>query len=234
MNEQKNLLNLKQEIDKARMNNIALFYKKHLDVNLNWDFIVNEINKSFKEVPKNSLETFYLWNWKNHNSVSVERMFYIQLVSKFPTGIKEVDDFATSFGKVLFDKADYEYLNKTVQYFINLVPHNNDIGIVPNSPKHNDDWDVVFIQVVGESTWNIYKNEKDDTPTQSQTIFPGDIIFIPKGVYHEIYALTPRAGISLAYNHVPGIDKKSGANKFGFNGLTPETFMKIKNAQEEM
>lgn len=224
--------NLKKQIDEARENEKALFLKNKLNININWDFIVNEINVCFKEKKKTSLEGSYLWNWKNHNSVSVEQMLYMQLVSKFPTGIEEVDQFITEFGKLIFDNKEYYYPNKTVQYFINLVPVNNDIGIIPNSQKHKDDWDVVFIQVVGDSTWNIYSDQKNENPTQSEQIKPGDVIFIPKGVYHEVYALTPRAGISVAYNVSPSKKSNSGSARFGFNAMTPEIFMKIKNSQK--
>jgi quercetin dioxygenase-like cupin family protein len=53
--------------------------------------------------------------------------------------------------------------------------------------------------LVGEATWNIYLNENDKSPIQSELVKPGDVIFIPKGVFHEIYAETPRAGCSIPY-----------------------------------
>lgn len=59
------------------------------------------------------------------------------------------------------------------------------------SNKHTDVMDVYYWQVKGEVIWII--NEKD-----KYHLNEGDLIFVPKGIPHEVIPLTPRAGISMA------------------------------------
>lgn len=186
-----------EEINEARKNRSALFIKQYENFEVDWNYIVDEINWSFKNKTIADLGETYLW--KKHNGILMERMFYIQLISDFPSNNKKINELAKSFAKYVYNDKDYNYNNNSIQYFINFVPFNNEIGIQPNSPVHCDNWDVLFIQLIGEARWNIYKNKEDSTPIQSEIITPGDIIFIPKGVFHEIYAQTPRAGCSIPY-----------------------------------
>jgi len=55
---------------------------------------------------------------------------------------------------------------------------------------HKDTTDVWFWQCQGKTKWTINKKE--------YILKPGDLIFVPKGIIHNVVSLTPRAGISMA------------------------------------
>jgi len=59
-----------------------------------------------------------------------------------------------------------------------------------NFGRHNDDRDVWFWQCQGQSRWVL-----DD---REFILEPGDLIYVKKGIYHNVSALTPRAGVSMS------------------------------------
>jgi len=65
----------------------------------------------------------------------------------------------------------------------------------PTTSKHNDPMDVIYAQFVGSVTWTIY----DEDGSESHVLNPGDIIYVPKTVMHEVTSLTPRAAISFMF-----------------------------------
>ena len=78
-------------------------------------------------------------------------------------------------------------LNCTVAHiYLNLCAEKINFG------RHNDDMDVWFWQCQGLSRWVL-----DD---KEFTLEPGDLIYVKKGIYHNVSALTPRAGVSMSRN----------------------------------
>jgi hypothetical protein len=65
----------------------------------------------------------------------------------------------------------------------------------PTTSKHNDPMDVIYAQFVGSATWTIF----DENGSDVHTLNPGDIIYVPKTVMHEVTSLTPRAAISFMF-----------------------------------
>lgn len=55
-------------------------------------------------------------------------------------------------------------------------------------PKHKDEVDVVFWQIIGKTKWIVDKE---------YILEPGDLIKIPKNTLHEVKPLSARAGISF-------------------------------------
>ena len=56
--------------------------------------------------------------------------------------------------------------------------------------KHNDPDDVYFWQCQGSTKWV--------TDYGDYTLEPGDLIYVPATVNHEVISLTPRAGLSMS------------------------------------
>jgi mannose-6-phosphate isomerase-like protein (cupin superfamily) len=65
----------------------------------------------------------------------------------------------------------------------------------PTTSKHNDPMDVIYAQFVGSVTWTIY----DEDGSEVHTLNPGDIIYVPKSVMHEVTSMTPRAALSFMF-----------------------------------
>jgi len=61
--------------------------------------------------------------------------------------------------------------------------------------RHKDTTDVYFIQAVGRTKWVIEEDDREFT----YTIMPGDMIFLPIGLYHTPIPLGRRVGISIGF-----------------------------------
>ena len=69
--------------------------------------------------------------------------------------------------------------------YINFLKSSRTFG------DHNDTMTVRFWQGEGMTKWLVNGNEE-------YILNPGDLIIIPKGVYHNVKPLTPRFGISMS------------------------------------
>jgi hypothetical protein len=67
----------------------------------------------------------------------------------------------------------------------------------PTTGRHNDPMHVVYCQFIGSVEWIIFKNESQKE--ERFILNPGDIIYIPKEVEHEVRSLSPRAAISFMF-----------------------------------
>jgi len=195
------MLDIKKQLEEAKSNKKAVFLKQYVDPKIDWNYIVEEINIGLSTKNIEDLGDTYIW--KREQDIMMKDLFYIQLMNPFPTRNSVINNLADEFSKIFWLNRN-NYDASSIQYFVNLVPKNKNLTKGPNSPSHCDEWDVLFLQLIGSSTWNIYENQNDATPVQSEIIIPGDIILVPKGVYHEIYAHEPRAGISIGYT--PRVD----------------------------
>lgn len=78
---------------------------------------------------------------------------------------------------------------------------------------HKDTMDVLYLQVIGNITWQIWESDspkKDLNPEEDEATMvweknmsPGDLIWIPRGVYHKVNPHGPRVGFSF------GVENKS-------------------------
>jgi|TARA_B110000483_G_scaffold203561_1_gene245930 mannose-6-phosphate isomerase-like protein (cupin superfamily) len=68
--------------------------------------------------------------------------------------------------------------------YINITENGGTYG------RHCDIIDVYYWQVQGETIWK-FDNEE-------YVIKPGDLITVPKGVYHNVIPLGPRVGVSMS------------------------------------
>ncbi len=65
--------------------------------------------------------------------------------------------------------------------------------------KHNDTAYVWFWQCIGSTQWKVYET---GNLILKYTLNPGDLIYIPKEMYHDVTPLSPRAGISFGIEKI--------------------------------
>jgi len=58
--------------------------------------------------------------------------------------------------------------------------------------KHKDDIDVYFLNAIGQTQFIVWE---DDTEYEYH-LEPGDLLYIPAGLYHSTSPITPRVGLS--------------------------------------
>lgn len=76
----------------------------------------------------------------------------------------------------------------TAHLYMSLLPSSGTFG------RHKDDTDVFFILAQGKMRWIVEAEETVDIEMKA-----GDMIFLPKEVYHTPIPLTSRVGISIGF-----------------------------------
>tara|TARA_B100000131_G_C17844965_1_gene503417 strand:- start:120 stop:641 length:522 start_codon:yes stop_codon:yes gene_type:complete len=68
---------------------------------------------------------------------------------------------------------------------------------------HKDTADVFFCGIIGNTYMNVYTHGKDNA-YRPYRIGPGDLLFIPKGMYHESKPQGPRVSFSVGVEYGRG------------------------------
>lgn len=97
------------------------------------------------------------------------------------THIQKVKDFQTEIGK------KEKHKNVTSHVYIALTK------FFPSFDNHKDTSDVFFWQIIGKTKWIVTDNNVEF----EYILSPGDVIFVPKDMYHKVISLGPRVGISI-------------------------------------
>ena len=197
------IMEIIEKFNKAKNDQTMVIFKNCFTSNATWEDIIKEIDflsktevdGAFKDMDNN------IYNNRQNSILSQSNNFgYLQGVINAPFEKKYLDNLNNLiidiYKKIL--KND-NYLSKA-QIFINLVGENY------KTYKHRDNWDVIFLQLLGDIIINIYKKEDELSEfdskilLQSEKISPGDLVLIPKGSVHEIVVLTPRVSLSIGLN----------------------------------
>jgi mannose-6-phosphate isomerase-like protein (cupin superfamily) len=124
---------------------------------------------------------------------------YFTMFAENPTDVPEIMVNIDS----LKDKIESDYQDTLRSSFaiLNLSNAEN----VTN--RHNDLTHNFYVQCIGSVIWKIY-DSISSVEYKEYTLEPGDAIFVPAGVSHEVVALMPRAAITVAFHglgeEVPG------------------------------
>ena len=70
-------------------------------------------------------------------------------------------------------------------------------------PTHKDPCDVMYLQVLGRAKFNVSLTETGGTDIISEVFHPGDMIWIPRGIYHRIEPMESRVSFSFGVEHEP-------------------------------
>jgi len=88
-----------------------------------------------------------------------------------------------------YQMAEYLQLNNTPHNFALYLSWSSQCS---SHGKHNDENDVYIWQLQGKTLWTVY-----DDITSEYILSPGDILYVPKLMYHNTHSLTARASISI-------------------------------------
>lgn len=175
----KDCLLSKSVIDKAIKDGKSLFFRGILKDHQipTWQEVIDDLSLSAKTPKKEDRP----WAPKQHGRVDIYDDFkYISILPE-TTNIKmqHIKDFVMSLNNIGF-------LSYTT--IISLTDSDPDTG------PHYDDTHVFNFQLIGQSRWTIHH---PDGPIE-YFMNPGDFIFVPDGLVHEVKSLTPRVSLSIA------------------------------------
>jgi mannose-6-phosphate isomerase-like protein (cupin superfamily) len=167
----------------------AFVIKNYFNIDFSWEeaiefFDVSSKTESKYEALKDDLSTL-----KKNNLISRFVPGYLQ--GSIPLPHNKITPMAEHLFKDILN-CKFEGLD-SVQFFSNLP------SCEYSSFIHADDFDVFFIEMIGQTRWDIYK---DNNKINSFVINPGDVIVVPAGTYHQVNALSPRFGVSIGFNEL--------------------------------
>lgn len=167
----------------------AFVIKNYFNINFSWEEAIEFFDISSKiESTPNAL--------KDDPSTLIKN----NLISRFVPGYMQgsialPNNKITPMAEHLFKdvlNCKFEGLD-AVQFFSNLP------SCEYSSFIHADEFNVFFIEMIGQTRWDIYKENKK---IDSFIINPGDVIVVPAGTYHQVNALSARFGISIGFNEL--------------------------------
>lgn len=105
-----------------------------------------------------------------------------------------------NFGFVTHDAEKIKKVNDVSPILQKLFPNNyisahlyvSLTEISKTFGKHNDDVSVFFWQCIGITRWTVYEDKE-----YVYDLMPGELLYIPKEVYHNTQPITPRSGVSF-------------------------------------
>ena len=105
-----------------------------------------------------------------------------------------------NFGFVTHDIGDNHKVQNVSEIIQKLFPNNyisphlyvSFSEISKTFGKHKDYQHVFFWQCIGITKWTVYEDKE-----YIYNLMPGEVLYIPRGIYHNTQPITPRAGISF-------------------------------------
>lgn len=168
------------------------------------DIIKNNRENKTAHVFRNMFTNLPAWdNFFNHISDGIEAKEY----SGGNMGSKEVVGKVNFWSRLTMtldqpEEKYYPYLNSYIdnlRQFQDYVFTGSFCAVSitnkePTTGKHNDPVDVFYLQCIGSVVWKIFSDSECE-----YVLNPGDVIYVPSGVDHEVRSLTPRASISFMF-----------------------------------
>jgi hypothetical protein len=169
----------KQDIKESYDKLLPIHAKQQIKILPEWSDFINNMNNSIQK------ETLVLntdtpkYKTIGHLRVFDTLAFSIDHPPEYPyPGIESMIDY--------LDKLDLKPF--TAITFINLAGGQN------TTSKHSDNCSILYVQAINSARWIVYMDGEE----KEFILEPGDVMFIPQGLMHEVFAFMPRAAISFA------------------------------------
>ena len=150
-----------------------------------WQEVIDDLNISAKTPSKPDRD----WVPKQHGRVDIYDDFkYISILKETTSDkVKKIGDLAETFN----DAGITSYTT-----IVSLTDSDPDTG------PHFDESHVFNFQLIGKTIWTFHHPDG----VQSFELKPGDFVFIPDGLVHEVKSLTPRVSLSISTKNRERID----------------------------
>lgn len=184
----------KEEIQNAIKENKLIAKKKLFSKTPSWDAFIAQTHFEFYNnvYPPLSPDDPYNPDDTIINGVNIRENFYLMVSSSLDSiFFPEQQEVIRTLNTVMPYEAD------------NAISFLNFVGGETPSNIHKDPRFSFYWQCIGTSIWEAHadgeKELGESVPIQSIVLEPGDVIFIPDGVFHTVLTPEPRAAISITY-----------------------------------
>jgi hypothetical protein len=171
------------QIKKAFEDKTPLHAKKQISVLPDWSDFINNINSAIKD------DSYA----KEPPLLNFERVNHVRFYDKLTIGIDHSN------------KYPYKGLPEIINFLktLNLEPFvtmslMNFADSQKTTSRHSDNCLIFYVQAVGSAKWCILVDDLE----KEFVLEPGDVIFVPDGLMHEIVPLMPRAALSFAVKFI--------------------------------
>ena len=163
-----------------------------------WQDFLNCIYEEWQEPTDNDLATIVSGNnEKLTGTVIVGKNLYINALNGIDNGAYVKERFKKYFPEIF---KMTETLEQECGISINLAGPKVCVGPYQNL-SHKDSWPAFSLQCQGQTYWTISdKSLMGEDPIKYQKTFemnPGDLLFFPEGIYHQIEVSAPRASLQF-------------------------------------
>ena len=122
----------------------------------------------------------------NNIDNNVKENSHIKIMNNFGIVTHETLDIVEIRPIFKLLKERYPHLTTSAHAYISFSSKSFTFG------KHKDNTDVWVWGCIGVTKWTVFDEE-----IYEYHLHPGDIIYIPKGMYHDTQPITPRVSISF-------------------------------------
>lgn len=179
---------IKSGIGSTCKNNVWFFvFKNAVEDNPTWETFIDHINEEIHTPMDSPLHVDKPFDERAINGVVLKSLFYMD------SRLRNLDRFpvAKEIIRLLSEALDEGVYPASV--FVNFV------GREFNVPRHFDERETIFWQCQGTTFWHVYPPESEFP--MSVELSPGDMIYVPKGIRHEVIVDKPRAAIAFGYKN---------------------------------
>jgi hypothetical protein len=195
-----NLEEFKKTIKDADNKFEPAYFKNFIDEDHipSWQDFLNCIYEEWQEPTNNDLATIVAGNnEKLTGTVIVGKNLYINALNGIDNGTYVKERFKKYFPEIF---KMTETLEQKCGISINLAGPKVCVGPYQNL-SHKDSWPAFSLQCQGQTYWTISdKSLMGEDPIKYQKTFemnPGDLLFFPEGIYHQIEVSAPRASLQF-------------------------------------
>jgi ribosomal protein L16 Arg81 hydroxylase len=170
-----------EELMLAIKNKSPIHIKKQLSVLPDWSDIINSVDYAMKE---DSIQ---------ESPINCDQVGNVRFFDRLLLAINHAERY------------DYPGLKEIYEYFKSLnvellkalvIVHFS--SLQKTTGRHYDEKSVMYIQLINSVVWNVWENGLK----KEFILEPGDIMFMPKMIEHEVVPIMPRVGITFGVKDI--------------------------------
>ena len=161
-----------------------------------WESFIQHTNDQYwnhriAEVPSNPYRERFV------RGVLFKNPLYLNVIGPKPEWYPEIEEFFNIFNNAI------PYKGSALSAYLNFAKEQ------PSEP-HFDETDNFYWQCIGTTIWKFYASEKRsfsqsniDPLSEGYSefeVFAGDVVYIPRGMIHDVSTTGPRAALQFKYN----------------------------------
>jgi hypothetical protein len=169
----------KEQISESFAKLLPIHAKKQIKILPEWSEFINNMNSA---IQKDTLVV-------KADNPSYKIVGHLRVFDTLAFSIDHPESYQyTGTEEMLKYLEDLDLNAFTAISFINLAGSQN------TTSKHADNCSILYVQAINSARWVVYMDGQE----QEFILEPGDVMFIPQGLVHEVFAFMPRAAISFA------------------------------------